>query len=90
MSEHSPSTAFMLFATGIIAGIVNAIAVGGAFFTLPAFPASGIPPVVASASNAVSVLPGHALAVFEYRRELTKYSWSDSRTNLGTIRSAPQ
>ncbi len=76
MPELSLLTAFMLFATGIIAGIVNAIAGGGTFFTLPAFLAAGIPPVAASASNAVSVWPGHALAVFEYRRELSKYSRS--------------
>ena len=54
----------------------NAIAGGGTFFTFPAFLASGIPPVVANASNAVAVWPGHALAVVGYRRELSRFSAS--------------
>lgn len=60
----------ILFATGILAGISNAVAGGGTFFTFPVFIARGIPPVAANASNAVAVWPGHALAVVEYRREL--------------------
>ncbi len=61
----------MLFFSGIAAGISNAIAGGGTFFTLPVFLAIGIPPVVANASNAVAVWPGHAMAAFAYRKELS-------------------
>lgn len=64
---------FLLFATGILAGISNAVAGGGTFFTFPVFIATGIPPVVANASNAVAVWPGHALAVVEYRKELRAF-----------------
>lgn len=64
------SIAIILFATGVLAGISNAIAGGGTFFTFPAFLSAGISPVVANASNAIAVWPGHALAVVGYRREL--------------------
>lgn len=65
-----PLTVILLFSTGVLAGISNAVAGGGTFFTFPVFLATGIPPVVANASNAVAVWPGHAFAVVEYRREL--------------------
>lgn len=63
-------TVVLLFSTGVLAGISNAVAGGGTFFTFPVFLGTGIPPVVANASNAVAVWPGHAFAVVEYRREL--------------------
>lgn len=68
------SIALALFASGILAGISNAIAGGGTFFTFPAFLSAGLPPVVANASNSIAVWPGHALAVIGYRRELRQFS----------------
>ena len=44
-----PWITLLLLLTGMLAGISNAIAGGGTFFTFPAFLASGIPPVVANA-----------------------------------------
>ncbi len=63
----------MLFFAGLIAGIVNAIAGGGTFFTFPVFLAAGLPPIVANASNAIAVWPGHAFATIGYRNELVKH-----------------
>ena len=60
----------LLFGSGIMAGICNATAGGGTFFTFPVFLAAGLPPIVANASNAIAVWPGHALAVVAYRHEL--------------------
>jgi uncharacterized membrane protein YfcA len=60
----------LLFFAGVLAGVCNAIAGGGTFFTFPVFLSAGIPPVVANASNAVAVWPGHALAAIGYRKEL--------------------
>lgn len=71
-----PWITLLLLLTGMLAGMSNAIAGGGTFFTFPAFLASGIAPVVANASNAVAVWPGHALAVVGYRRELARFSTS--------------
>lgn len=71
-----PLTFMLLFSSGILAGISNAVAGGGTFFTFPVFISTGIPPVVANASNAVAVWPGHAFAVIEYRRELRRLGGS--------------
>jgi len=63
----------LLLLTGFVAGVSNAIAGGGTFFTFPVFLAAGLPPVVANASNAIAVWPGHALAVVGYRKSLAGY-----------------
>ncbi|TDR32395.1 sulfite exporter TauE/SafE family protein [Hydromonas duriensis] len=65
-------TLLLLLITGFIAGVCNAIAGGGTFFTLPIFLAAGLPPVLANASNAVAVWPGHILASVGYRDILLK------------------
>ncbi len=65
------SVFLLLFLAGIAAGVSNAVAGGGTFFTFPVFLAAGLPPVVANASNAIAVWPGHAMAVPGYRRELS-------------------
>ncbi len=64
------SIAVLLLVTGFIAGVCNAVAGGGTFFTFPAFLAAGLPPVVANASNSVAVWPGHAFAAIGYRQKL--------------------
>lgn len=69
-------TALSLGAVGVVAGVANAIAGGGTLFSFPVFMALGLPPVVANASNAVAVWPGHALASVGYRRELRHASGS--------------
>lgn len=74
MPELNYAIAALLFLTGLIAGICNAIAGGGTFFTFPVFLAAGIPPVIANASNAVAVWPGHALAVIGYRKQLAGFA----------------
>ena len=68
------SIALLLLAAGLLAGVSNAIAGGGTFFTFPAFLAAGVPPIMANASNAIAVWPGHALAFVGYRSELSRYS----------------
>ena len=65
--------AALLLGTGLVAGLCNALAGGGTFFTFPTFLGAGLPPVVANASNAIAVWPGHALAAFGYRAELSAF-----------------
>lgn len=52
----------LLFVAGLLGGLVNAIAGGATLLTFPAMLAAGLPPVVANASNAVAIAPGHLLA----------------------------
>src|SRR5262245_14856990 len=66
----TPGTALMLFAAGLIAGIVNAIAGGGILFVLPALQLAGIGPMTAAASANVAGFPAHAMAAFTARQNL--------------------
>lgn len=53
----------LLASAGLVAGVVNAIAGGGTLFAFPALVSVGLPPVVANASCALAVWPGHAAAI---------------------------
>lgn len=66
-------TVLLLVAAGIVGGICNAVAGGGTFFTFPALLAAGVPPVVANATSAVSIWPGHATSLLGYRAELKRH-----------------
>jgi uncharacterized membrane protein YfcA len=58
-----PSSVAILVGAGFVGGIMNAMAGGATLLTFPAMLATGLPPVVATASNALAVTPGHAMAV---------------------------
>ena len=60
----------LLFVTGIVGGVINAIAGGSTFITFPIFIATGLPPFIANASNFVALLPGNAMALIPLRKEL--------------------
>jgi uncharacterized protein len=62
----------LLFGAGLAGGIANAIAGGATLFTFPAMIASGLPPIVANASNAVAVTPGHFVAALSDRAQLAR------------------
>lgn len=70
MIELNAPAAILLFLAGLLAGGVNALAGGGTLLTFPALLALGLPPVVATASNAVALWPAHASAAFGARRQL--------------------
>ncbi len=63
----------LLGGAGLVAGVANALAGGGTFFSFPVFVALGLPPVVANASNAVAVLPAHPLAAWRERALLAAH-----------------
>ncbi len=63
-------TAFIIFLTGIVAGMVNAVAGGGSLVTFPVLLALGYPPVLANVSNNIGLTPGTFSSVMIYRREL--------------------
>jgi len=49
------------------AGMLNALAGGGTFLTLPSLIFIGVPPVVANATSAAALLPGYLGAALGYR-----------------------
>ena len=58
----------------LAAGAVNSVAGGGTFFSFPALLAIGVPPVVANASNSVSLWPASLASAWAFRRELARFS----------------
>ena len=59
----------LLAAAGFTAGTVNAVAGGGTFFSFGALSWVGLPPIVANATSAISVLPGQMATTFAYLKE---------------------
>jgi uncharacterized protein len=62
----------LLFGAGLAGGVANAMAGGATLITFPAMLASGLPPIVANASNAVAVTPGHVVAALADRARLPR------------------
>lgn len=60
----------ILVSIGLFGGVWNAIAGGATLFTFPALIATGLPPVVANATNYLALLPSNAAAIPAYREEL--------------------
>lgn len=63
----------LLFAAGFVGGILNSLAGGGSFIVFPALLLSGVPPVIANATNTFAALPGYISGAFGYRRDILKY-----------------
>lgn len=70
----TPMDVLMIGAGAFAAGAVNSIAGGGTFFSFPALLAVGVPPVVANASNSVSLWPGSLSGAWAYKRELSRHA----------------
>lgn len=62
----------LLLAGGFVAGAVTAVAGGGSFLTFPMLLAAGLPPMSASITNWVALIPGNLMALAGYRKELTE------------------
>lgn len=62
----------ILFATGLIVGIMNAIAGGGGLVGYPILLAVGLPPLTADATSFIAVLPGQVSSAIGYRKFLRR------------------
>ena len=67
----TPADALVLLAGSTVAGAVNAIAGGGSLITFPLLIWLGREPILANATNTVSLSPGSVAALHGFRRELT-------------------
>jgi uncharacterized membrane protein YfcA len=65
-------TALLLFAAGLVAGMLNSLAGGGSFIAFPALLAAGVPPVIANASNTYAAMPGYMSGAWGYWKDLMK------------------
>jgi len=59
-----------LFAAGLAAGSVNAVAGGGSLVTFPTLVALGLSPVAANVTNSIAVCPGYLAAIAGSRADL--------------------
>ncbi len=55
---------------GFLAGVINSVAGGGSFFTLPALIRCGVPTIHANTTSTVALWPGTLASFGAYRREL--------------------
>ncbi len=70
-----------LFATGLVAGFVDAIAGGGGLLTVPALLAAGLPPQDALGTNKFQSSCGTTMATWQYaRHDLLK--WAELRLGI--------
>ena len=58
----------VIFLAGVGAGMINAVVGSGTLVTFPTLVAFGFPPVTATMSNAVGLVPGSASGTWGYRR----------------------
>src|SRR5688572_28116785 len=66
-------TILLLFGTGIVGGVMASIVGGASVVTFPVMLATGLSPVVATASNLVAVSPGNFLAAMADRGQLPPF-----------------
>jgi uncharacterized membrane protein YfcA len=71
-----PSTLALLLGAGLAGGVITAMVGGSSLITFPVLLATGLPPVVAVATNTVSMMPSNFLAVAADREKLP--SWRPS------------
>jgi uncharacterized protein len=64
------SQAILLFFAAAIAGTLNAVAGGGSFVSFPVLLFTGVPAVVANATNTVALWPGLAASTVAYLKRL--------------------
>ncbi|MFJ8693427.1 sulfite exporter TauE/SafE family protein [Streptomyces roseolilacinus] len=60
-----------VLAAGVGAGTINTIVGSGTLITFPVLLATGLPPVTATVSNALGLIPGSISGAIGYRAELT-------------------
>ena len=65
----TPGAVALLFGAGVLGGCANAIAGGATLITFPSMVASGLPLVMANASNSIAVMPGNIIAALSDREK---------------------
>ncbi len=67
-----PVDMLLVTAAGIAAGIINTAVGSGSLVTYPVLLLAGVPPVAASITNTVGLVPGTILGAWAYRHDLAE------------------
>lgn len=62
-------SSLLLFGVGLVAGVVNVIAGGGSFLTVPLMIFLGLPPTVANGTNRLAIITQNVGAVWTFHRK---------------------
>jgi uncharacterized membrane protein YfcA len=81
-------TILILFVTGIFGGAMAALVGGASVLTFPVLLATGLPPVVATASNLVAVSPGNFIAALTDRSRLPPFNRAFAGLVLASVLGA--
>ena len=65
-------TILLLFGSGFLTGVVNAIAGGGTFLTFATLTLAGLPAIVANTTSSFVQFPGNVTSSLAYREEILK------------------
>lgn len=78
-----------ILVAGVAAGTINTVVGSGTLITFPVLLAFGFPPVVATMTNAVGLVPGSVSGTWGYRRELKgqwpRLRWQVPGSLIGSI-----
>lgn len=66
------SQMFLLFVSAVLGGTLNAVAIGGSFFTFPALMSTGVPAIQANATSTVALWPGIIASASAYRKDIPR------------------
>jgi len=76
---------WLLAGAGLIAGIMNAVAGGGTFVTLPALIFAGVPSVAANATSTVALFPGTLASAYAYRKDFRSFGGVEGSVDIVTL-----
>jgi hypothetical protein len=79
------SDLLLLFAAGIITGLMNAVAGGGSFVAFPALLLVGIPAISANVTTTVATVPGQVASVWAYRHDIRAATQFDIKLLLASV-----
>jgi uncharacterized protein len=75
----------ILFATGLTGGVITALVGGAGLITFPALLMAGLPPVAASATNLVALVPANFMAAVADRGKLPPFTAALGWLLAGTV-----
>ena len=68
MAQIDPLHVLLLLVIGLVASVINVVAGGGSYLTLPALIFTGLPPGLANGTNRIGILSGNLFSAIKFAR----------------------